>query len=218
MLVNTTPEDFLRSVDDARAERRRQKELERSLDTRVLEPWERYRALTDHYEALQDLSEQSDRKTRFALIILGSINAVNLLIVARGDLVGLSHGGGPLVNGYVAFYAVLSLCLFCYAIAALRPRTPQLTGDTAPGASPRPSLRFPQGLLQQTLEQYHQTWQQAQIAQLNSELEAIVYLTARDNATKTRALHRVYVGLYVLVALTAALLVVLGAASVRGSA
>jgi hypothetical protein len=210
MLVNATPEDFLRSVDDARAERRRQKEIERSVDTRALDPWERYRALTDHYEALQDLSEQSDRKTRFALLILGSINAINLLIVARGDLVGLSHGGGPLVNGYVAFYAVLSLFLFCYAISALRPRTPQ-----DPGNRSRPSLRFPEGILLQSLEQYHQAWQQAQLAQLNGELQSLVYLTARDNATKTRALHRVYIGLYVLVGLTALLLAVLGVSSVR---
>ena len=36
----------------------------------------------------------------------------------------------------------------------------------------------------QTLEQYHQTWQQAQVAQRNHELEAIAYLTARDNAAK----------------------------------
>src|SRR5687767_13079658 len=128
MFVKTTPEDFLRSVDGARAERRRQKELERGQETRVLEPWERYRALSDHYDALQDLSEQGDRKTRFALIILGSLNAINLLIVARGDLVGLAHKGGPAMNAYVAFYAVLSLGFFFYAISALRPRSTRLPG------------------------------------------------------------------------------------------
>ena len=208
MIVNATPEDFLRSVDDARAERRRQKEIERAVDARPLEPWERYRALCDHYDALQDHSEQSDRKTRFALIILGSINAINVLIVARGDLVGLSHGGGPLVSVYVTFYAVLSLGLFFYAISALRPRSLRL-----PDQQRRlPALRFPDAVAAQTLEQYQRSWRHAHVADLNGELEAMVYLTAQDNATKLRALHRVYVGLYVLVALTAILLVVLGLA------
>jgi hypothetical protein len=210
MLVNTTPEDFLRSVDDARAERRRQKEMERGVDARVLEPWERYRALNDYHDALQDLSEQGDRKTRFAMIILGSINAINLLIVSRGDLVGLPHDGGPAVHAYVSFYAVLSLGLFFYAISALRPRSLSCPADAAWN---RLSLRFPEGVVERSLEQYQQAWRQAHVADITGELEAIVYLTARDNATKLRALHRVYVGLYVLVGLTAALLVALAASA-----
>lgn len=209
MLVNTTPEDFLRSVDDARAERRRQKEMERGVEARVLEPWERYRALNDYYDALQDLSEQGDRKTRFAMIILGSINAINLLIVSRGDLVGLPHDGGPAMHAYVTFYAVLSLGLFFYAISALRPRTLSCPAD----AVNRLSLRFPEGVVERSLEQYQQAWRQAHVADIAGELETIVYLSAQDNATKLRALHRVYVGLYVLVALTAALLVALAMAS-----
>jgi hypothetical protein len=138
------------------------------------------------------------------------------LIVARGELVGLEHSGGPVINAYVAFYAVLSLGFFFYAISALRPRSPRLPEGGLAGA-PRgaASLRFPDGVLQQTLDQYHQTWQQAQVAQLNGELEAIVYFTAQDNAAKLRALHRVYVGLYILVALTATLLVVLGVGALR---
>jgi hypothetical protein len=52
---------------------------------------ERYRALTDQYDRLTDISEQGDRKTRFALLILGSINAVNLLIVTGGNLSGGSQ-------------------------------------------------------------------------------------------------------------------------------
>ena len=209
MLVNTTPEDFLRSVDDARAERRRQKGLERSVDARPLEPWERYRALNDHYDALQDHSEQSDRKTRFALIILGSINAINLLIVARGDVVGLSHQGGPVVNAYVAFYAVLSLGLFCYAISALRPRR------SGAGDVTHPALRAADGVLSQSLSDYHNAWQQANLGQLNGEIEAMAYAVVHENAAKRRALHRVYMGLYVLVGLTAVLLAVLGVAAVR---
>jgi len=47
VLAHTTPEDFIRSVDQAKLERRRQRDAEMALDTRPLQPWERYRALVD---------------------------------------------------------------------------------------------------------------------------------------------------------------------------
>lgn len=219
MLVQTSPEDFLRSVDDAKAERRRQKDMERSAEHRLLDPWERYRALGDHYDALQDVSEQGDRKTRFALLILGSINAVNLLIVMRGDMVGLPRQAGPLAIAYVALYALLSLAFFLYAIAALRPRTPRTPRSPAADRSQvPPALRMPELALAQTPEEYCETWKRVEIGQLNRELAFIIHRTMEANAIKARALHRVYIGLYVLVGLTAALLVVLAWTALHGSA
>lgn len=219
MLVQTSPEDFLRSVDDAKAERRRQKEMERSAEHRVLDPWERYRALSDHYRTLQDVSEQGDRKTRFALLILGSINAVNLLIVMRGDMVGLPRQDGRFAIAYVALYALLSLAFFFYAIAALRPRAPRLQAPSAAdGEDAPPALRLPSLVLAQTPEEYCETWQRVEVGQLNRELAFIIHETMKANAIKARALHRVYVGLYVLVGLTAALLVVLAWTALHGTA
>ena len=34
--------------DESKADRRRRKDAERLLETRLLDPWERYRALSDH--------------------------------------------------------------------------------------------------------------------------------------------------------------------------
>ena len=51
MLAHTTPEDFIRSVDQAKLERRRQRDAEMALETRPLQPWERYRALVDRCDA-----------------------------------------------------------------------------------------------------------------------------------------------------------------------
>ena len=59
------------------------RKLERLVETRTLEPWERYRALVDVLDSYTDLLEQADRKTRFALIIMGLLNAVNFLLVAQ---------------------------------------------------------------------------------------------------------------------------------------
>jgi len=56
------------------------------METGVPDPWERYRALTDVLDTFNDISEMADRKTRFALVILGAMNTVNLLVVARPEL------------------------------------------------------------------------------------------------------------------------------------
>lgn len=210
MLVHNSPENFLRSVEDAQIERRRQKDAERALETRVLDPWERYRALADHYDALQDTSEQSDRKTRFALLILGSLNALNLVIAMRGESVGLPPQTGPLIVGYLAAYAMVSLACCFGAIAALRPHI--RSGLQAEGPERRP-LRFPNAIAAQTLEEYCENWRTAEVGTLTRELASLVHATACSNDEKLQSLHRVYVGLYVLVVLTAGLVTALALSS-----
>lgn len=47
-----------------------------------------------HVDHLLDVTELADRKTRFALVILGTLNAVNVLIAIRAlaiDADGLNH-------------------------------------------------------------------------------------------------------------------------------
>jgi hypothetical protein len=207
VLAHNSPEDFLRFVEEAKAERRRQKDAELGLDTRLLQPWERYRALVDHFDSLQDASEHSDRKTRFALLILGSLNAINLVIAMRGDAVGLPQHGGPFLIAYLAGYALVSLGCCIGAIAALRPRS--MEGGTADYAGRRKPLRFPEPVAAQTIDEYRENWRTAEVGRLTHELASLVYLTAQGNAYKVRALQYVYIGLYVLVALTAGLVMAL---------
>jgi len=187
MPTPTTAQDVLRLVDDAKAERRRRKDMERALEDRVLDAWERYRALNDHCDRLLDLTELYDRKTRFALLILGGLNALNLLVVMRADVLSSLQRGSALMGAYVACYVGLSLCMLLYAISALRPRA---RGDD----------RDEEG---QTLDEYAEGWREMQIGQLNHHLVAIAYLRTHTNAGQLRALQRVYCGLYVLVVLAA---------------
>jgi hypothetical protein len=212
MLVQTSPEDFLRSVDSVKAERRRQRDLERADETRALDPWERYRVLSDYVDALQDQAEHVDRKTRFALLILGGLNAINLAVVLRGADYGLPASPGGIITGYVAAYVILSLGFFCYAIAALRPRRAASgTLDRAGSAG----LRAPDAVLGTTIDEYCERWTQAQLSGVNRELASIAYVTALENGIKLRALRRVYWGLYLLVGLTGALVVTLGSFGVH---
>jgi hypothetical protein len=215
MLIPTSPEEFVRSVDSVRAERRRQRDLERASDTRQLEPPERYRALIDHYEYLQDESEQVDRTTRFALIILGGLNAINLAIVLRGAEAGLPIRPGGLVSAYVACYTLLSLGVFCYAISALRPRTAGTPLGSA-GGRRETDVRMRAAVLSVGVEDYCGRWGQVRFADLNSEVAVMSHGVAAVNELKRRALGRVYGGLYLLVGLTAVLLTILGVRTLAG--
>lgn len=207
MLIPTTAEAFVPLDEDPR-DRRRRKTLERAAHDRVLDSWERYRALADHCDRLLDLTELYDRKTRFALLILGGLNALNLLVVARTDLVASLQRGGSLMGVYAGCHTLLSLCLLLHAIAALKPRPQDASGhDEESGGGRAAGPRLVDGIGGQSVQEYCDRWRDAQIGQITRELSVVAFARAQTNAVKVRALHRVYVGLYVLVALTALLCV-----------
>jgi hypothetical protein len=179
MLINAT-DDFLK----AEAERRHRKERQRTAEDRLLDPWERYRAVTDECDRLMDLTELSDRKTRFALVILGTLNALNLLLITRGELTTAAAHGHLVIAAYIACYGLLSVGLLCRAIDALRPSaTATIAG--------------------QTLDEYCDRWRQVQVGALNRQVAAVVYDLGRLNAGKRQALDRVFAGLKILALMTA---------------
>ena len=198
MLIPGTAEQFLRLQDDAKAERQRRKEIERNDDGRILESWERYRTLNDHCGNLLDLTELYDRKTRFALLILGGLNALNLLLVTRADVQASLQGGSAVAFTYGCCYALLSLVILLHAVSALKPRPEQL-----PSGQGAASLRLLHLADESTVDGYCARWRGARIGDVNQELAVMAFTRTRANELKVRALHRVYLGLYVLVGLTA---------------
>jgi hypothetical protein len=188
------------------------RKLERLLETRTLEPWERYRALLDVLDAYTDLLELADRKTRFALIIMGLLNAVNFLLVARSDVLGVETVSvGTALAMYAALYAFLSLYFFSQAIEALRPRSAKFFRDSGPsvGTAETRRLRSIAHVAVQPPEAYYDFWRGASIDQLCREVAFTVQSMAAINMDKYRALERVYRGLVALTALTALLLTAL---------
>lgn len=198
MLIPGTAEQFLHLQDDAKTERQRRKAIERNDDSRILDSWERYRTLNDHCEHLLDLTELYDRKTRFALLILGGLNALNLLLVMRADLQASLQSGGAVAFAYGGGYGLLSLAILLHAVSALKPRTEQLP----PGEDAAP-LRLLQPADAPTVDAYCARWRGARIGDVNQELALTAFMRTRANEMKLRALRRVYLGLYVLVGLTA---------------
>lgn len=192
---------------DIKAEKKRQRKLEQALETGSIDTWDRYRMLTDLLEQYTDIVEMADRKTRFALVILGALNAVNLLVVARPDvLVGVFELPAAGLGVYVTAYVGLSLYLFVQAIGALRPR---MTGvvQNAEKAGPEGyqvlGLRFMQNILDCSFDEYYAKWQTAQMGHVNRETAMTVRVLARIITEKYRAIERLYAGLLVLVFLTA---------------
>ena len=189
------------------------RKLERLVETRTLEPWERYRALVDVLDSYTDVLEQADRKTRFALIIMGLLNAVNFLLVARTDVFGVAVASvGPPLAIYAALYAFLSLFFFSQAIEALRPRSARFFRDSGmPGDAPTVARRL-RSMAHVAIEQpdeYYDFWREANIDQLCRELAYTAQSMAAINMDKYRALERVYRGLVALTGLTALLLTAL---------
>ena len=103
--------------------KRRKKEWKRRHDAlRTLDAWERYRALVDASEEAFEIIDIANREARFALIVMGALNAVPLVVVSRADAFSvLSRGEQYVMGGLVLGYAVLVLTFMLGAIEALRP-------------------------------------------------------------------------------------------------
>jgi hypothetical protein len=181
--------------EESKADRKRRKDAEKLLETRPLDPWERYRALADQVHHLLDVTELADRKTRFGLVILGTLNAVNVLVALRAPQPG-THGANHLfIQLYVVGYVLLSLYAFVFAIVALRPRSQEMSGGGEIDCDP---------------DSYYDRWRQAEMSQVNREMAVRSHLLAHANAEKFQAIRRVYQGLLVLVTLTALLAIFIG--------
>jgi hypothetical protein len=171
-------------------------------------------------DAPEKLKDQKKKLKKLELmmetgvVILATLNALNLVVVARPDL--LSAGTQPLGAAlaiYVTFYAALSLFLCVQAIGALKPRLSgpvQEFPDTEGVAYSRSGeLLAIDALSRQSADAYYELWQKAQYRQLNREVAIRIQVLARIIILKYRALDRLYAGLLILVFLTGFLIVAL---------
>lgn len=202
-------DDQPEEAGDTKAEKRLRK-LEKTLETRLLDAWERYRALSDLHDSYFDLVEFADRKARFALLAMGALNALNLIVAAQPGMVSeIVAVGRPWLGGYLTGYAILSLYFFVQAIQTLRPRISFFPEGSTTAAARRVGLRFVPDILRASGEEYYDRWTQAQVGQLNREIALHVQILARLSDVKFRALDRVYKGLLALTLLSAGLVTVL---------
>lgn len=172
---------------------------------RPLDPKERYRALNDAFDLQQDLIDLGDHKARFALVIMGGLNGVTFLLVARsGAVAALPAALLPWFAGYLALYAVCAVYFFFQAIESLKPRIYSASADPK-----LPGLRFFEGILGRRTDEYRSAWNGASMEQLNEEIAEQIHALSRINRAKYAALRRLYLGLQVLTVLTAGLVALL---------
>ena len=205
--------------DDDLARRQQRKDAKLLLEaSRPLDPWERYRALVDAFEQGIDLAEMADRKVRFALLVMASLNIAVFALSTHSELLGF----GPFqlrgwLGAYLLVYAIVAVYFFIQAVDALRPRA-----GTPSGASPGPSfdasrLRHLERVLSQDVATYAQAWRDVRFDQLHNELALQNHRLAQINEEKYAALGRLYGGLRVLALLLAGLVVFASASAVLAS-
>lgn len=187
---------------------------------RPLDPWKRYRALVDAIDEGHQLLEIADRKTRFALLIMGALNVFAFLLVTRPEMLllvpqGLRGGLGA----FVVVYVLLAIYFLVQAIEALRPRG----FDIPRGATGPEPLRSPLRLrdyayaVERDVESHGRAWNEVTLGELNAELAVQHHVLARTNQHKYAALRRLYGGLYLLTVMGGVLITILALLGATGS-
>jgi hypothetical protein len=196
---------------EKKARKRAEKAQELAEDAhRPLDSWERYRALCDALKDANDLVDLADHKARFALVIMGALNAVMFIVATRPQLLSVVPQGAHawLGVGGVA-YALVAVYFFVQAIETLRPRRfepPQPVSRGAAEDSPL-GLRFYADVLTRDSGAYAAAWQGVHIGQLNAEVARQIHTLARINEAKYAALRRLYTGLKAMTLVGAVILI-----------
>ncbi len=197
-------------------EKDKDKGKKRKKETRRAEPWQRYKALHDTLKESQDLVDLADHKARFALIIMGALNAAIIILGSRSDLLASLPPNLKLwLYVYFGVYATIAIYFLVQAIESLRPRSvpDQAIKGTVSEKEESLGLRFFVDALRYDLPTYQRAWQSVRVSQLNAELATQLHTLATINKAKYNAVAKLYLGLQAITVLTAGLLIALGVAA-----
>ena len=186
------------------------KALKRLLDgDRPLDAWERNRSLNDAIDEAYDLIDISNREARFALILMGSLNAFLVLAATRSDWLDQLDAQQRWLTGILAgVYAVVAVYFVLEAIQALRPgRFRPNLGAWSPDSPDYPQgVRYFEDVVQRDVLSHWRAWSEVRVDQLNAELAVQLHsLCIKNQATRT-SLRRLYSGLRVMTLLITALI------------
>jgi hypothetical protein len=183
----------------------RKREAKRRRDAqRLPDSYERFKILLEVIGEQRHVVDLEDHRARYAMIIMGAINAAVFLVASRvagnGNLpTALPHW----ILGVVVGYVTVTLLFILGAVDCLRPRALQRKG-----------LLHWEGALRHDVAEYETAWSEVRMDQLNREAVLIAHMLARMIHEKYRANLRLYGGLAVLIVLGAVLLTILGVISV----
>jgi len=174
---------------------------------RPLDAWERYRALSDVLEEAIGLVELADKKARFALMVMGAVNALLFMLAAKTNVFdAVPASWRPAVLLVIGLYGLVAVYFVMQAIESLRPRRAQPHVQHGQDASLKDfpvALRFYEDILTRDVEAYRTSWRKLRIGQLNAELAVQAHALATINKAKYTALRRLYFGLQLMTVLAA---------------
>ena len=210
------PQPITFDHDDKKARKQRKRELKVRADAeRPPDSFERWRILSELVNEGRRVVEIADHKARYALVVMGLLNAGLFFVISRAHLLGTTPPPvKPWMIIFLVVYAALTFLFVWYAVDCLRPRQLHYAEHMGGGTPGRRDAPGPHGLLYweviatYDLESYRRAWSGARMEQLNAEVVVIAHHLARLIRFKYVALGRLYAGLAVLIALAAVLLAV----------
>jgi hypothetical protein len=184
---------------EADEKKRLRKQKKRLYDAeRTLEEWERYRALVDANDEAFEQIDVTNREARFALILMGALNAVVLVLLTRAEALALlSSSERYWVVSLFVGYVILAIVFLLQAIEALRPGRfrPRLWHWTH-GENSRPAgVRYYEDVIKKSASEHWQGWQDVRLTQLNAEMCVQLHSLSLKNHAKHLAIRRLYHGL-----------------------
>jgi hypothetical protein len=178
-----------------------------------LSPREQGKHLWETVNQARRLIELADHKARYALLVMGAVNAGIFILATRSE-----HYASlvpPAIRSWFSLliipFGLVALVFLVDAYNTLRPRPPVLPASQARrfDREGRPvGLVFWDELLGHSMEQYQRSWETVHRGQLNNELAAMAYSLAEGIRAKYRALRRLYVELLLMILLAGVLLAV----------
>jgi hypothetical protein len=202
-----------RADDDPR---RREKEARKRMkrlqqETRTMEPWERYRALNDAMDEYYEMLDMANREARFALIIVGALNALLFVIGTRSSLVASMQIARPWLGLGLVAYGGVAVHLFLQAIEVLRPRKyhPRLPESAVPAERYPAGVRYYEDVILRDVQGHCRAWDDVRVSQLNTELAIQGHSLALKVRAKHEAVRRLFTGLRLMTLLATGLVLVL---------
>ncbi len=189
----------------------RKKDLRRLNDpTRSLDSWERYRALNDAMDEAYEVMDHSNREARFALLVMGILNAFVVISASRPEVVGSLDGRQRAIAAVLlGIYAVTAMYFLFQAIEALRPGQfrPKLGSWRTESTDFPRGVRYYEDVIERDVRSHWRAWSDVQIGQLNAELAVQHHSLCVKSSVKRVALHRLFAGLRVMTLLVVGLMV-----------
>jgi hypothetical protein len=195
---------------DSKALKRRLKQevkLRRDAD-RPPASFERFKILMEVVNEGRQVVDLADHKARYALVVLGALNAGVFFVLSRGHLIAtLPAGAKPWLIGFLIVYAALTFVFVLHAVGCLWPRQIGYARQLAAQHGPA-GLLYWEAIAAQELESYQGAWSEARMGRINAEVVIIAHRLSRLIRTKYVSLGRLYTGLVVLGALAVLILAI----------